>query len=240
MTGRGAAEIAASVETGVRSGALSPGSVLPPVRTLAASLGVATATVAAAYKTLRDRGVVETGGRHGTRVRARPPVAARVARRVPAPPGTLDLSTGEPAHDLLPALGPALRRLATTAAAPVGYASAGPWPELVSLAGERLAAAGVPVADAGITITSGTLDAIERLLGTRLRPGDRVGIEDPGWANLIDLVASLGRSRVPSRRSTASSVPDVTVMPASRTGTPEPASRSRASETSSGHGPAAA
>jgi DNA-binding transcriptional MocR family regulator len=51
--------------------------------------------------------------------------------------------------------------------------------------------------DAAVTITSGTLDAVERLLGTRLRPGDRVGIEDPGWANLIDLVAALGFAAVP-------------------------------------------
>ena len=67
VTGRGAAEIAASVEAGVRSDALPPGSSVPPVRTLATSLGVATATVAAAYKLLRDRGVVETAGRLGTR-----------------------------------------------------------------------------------------------------------------------------------------------------------------------------
>lgn len=181
----------------MRSDALPPGSSLPPVRTLAAELGVATATVAAAYKLLRDRGVVQTAGRLGTRVRARPPVASRVARRVPAPPGTLDLSTGEPDRALLPALGPALRQLASTAASPVGYESAGPWPPLVELARARLSADGVPAADAALTVTSGTLDAIERLLGTRLRPGDRVGIEDPGWANLIDLVAALGLHAMP-------------------------------------------
>jgi len=195
--GRSAAEIAASVEAGVRSAALAPGDALPPVRALAQRLGVATATVAAAYKGLRERGVVETAGRNGTRVRPRPPVASRVARRVPAPPGTLDLSTGEPGRNLLPTLGPALRRLAVEAAEPVGYASAGPWPELVELARERFAADGVPVTGDAITVTSGTLDAVERLLASRLRPGDRVGIEDPAWANLIDLVAALGLHPVP-------------------------------------------
>jgi len=197
IAGRGASEIAASVETGVRSGALAPGTALPSVRELAARLGVATATVAASYRALRDRGVVETAGRNGTRVRPRPPVASRLARRVAAPPGTLDLSTGEPDARLLPTIGAALRRLATTASAPAGYASAGPLPELVSLARGRFAADGLPVAGATVTVTSGTLDAVERLLGSRLRPGDRVGIEDPAWANLIDLVAALGLQPVP-------------------------------------------
>jgi DNA-binding transcriptional MocR family regulator len=165
------------------------------VRTLAGSLGVATATVAAAYRGLRERGVVQTAGRNGTRVRPRPPVASRVARRVPAPPGTLDLSTGEPDPRLLPSLGPALRRLATSAAQPVRYADAGPWPALVEVARARFAAEGVTAAD--LTVTAGTLDAVERLLASRLRPGDRVGIEDPAWANLIDLVAALGLHPVP-------------------------------------------
>lgn len=182
------------MESGVRSGALAPGELLPPVRSLASRLGVAPATVAAAYKGLRERGVVETAGRNGTRVRFRPPVASRVARRVPAPTGTRDLSTGEPDQRLLPPLGPALRRLVTVASEPVGYATE-PLPELVSVASARLAADGVPAGP--LTVTSGTLDAVERLLASALRVGDRVGIEDPSWANLIDLLAALGLQPVP-------------------------------------------
>jgi DNA-binding transcriptional MocR family regulator len=197
IAGRGAAEIASSVEAGIRAGSLSPGAVLPPVRALAEELGVAPATVAAAYKGLRQRGVVETAGRNGTRIRPRPPLVPRAARRVPAPPGTVDLSTGEPDRRLLPPLGPHLARLATHIGAPVSYVESGPWPELVEAARSRFAADGVPMRGAGVTVTSGTLDAIERLLGTRLQPGDRVGVEDPGWANLIDLVAALGLEAVP-------------------------------------------
>jgi DNA-binding transcriptional MocR family regulator len=197
IEGRGAAEIAASVEAGVRAGTIPPGALLPPVRVLATELGVAANTVAAAYKGLRQRGVVETAGRNGTRVRPRPPVAARAARRVPAPPGTVDLSTGEPARRLLPRLGPVLQRLVDAADEPIGYSGSGPWPELLAAARVRFAADGVPVEDAAMTVTSGTLDALERLLGSHLRPGDRVGVEDPGWANLIDLVAALGLEPYP-------------------------------------------
>jgi DNA-binding transcriptional MocR family regulator len=79
----------------------------------------------------------------------------------------------------------------------MGYAQAGAMPELVEAARPRLAADGVPLADAAITVTGGTLDAIERLLTVHLRPGDAVGVEDPGWANLFDLLAALGLRAVP-------------------------------------------
>ena len=70
-------------------------------------------------------------------------------------------------------------------------------PELIDAARPRLAADGVPVDGAAITVTSGTLDAIERLLTAHLRPGDAVAVEDPGWANLLDLLAALGLRPVP-------------------------------------------
>ena len=135
---------------------------------------------------------------------------------MPAPPGTLDLSTGEPSLALLPRLRGALTSVADRADEPVGYASAGPLPELVELARERLAVDGLRLGDptsgsdrgAAVTVTSGTLDAIERLLGSRLRPGDRVGIEDPGWANLIDLVAALGLEPVPMPLDDEGPTPD--------------------------------
>lgn len=191
MTGATAAEISASVETGVRTGELPPGAALPAVRALADRLNVSPATVAKAYQALRRRGLIETAGRNGTRVRPRPPVAAaRSALRLPAPPGALDLSTGEPDHRLLPALGPHLRALAAAATTPIGYADAGVLPELIDVARDRLAADGLR-ADA-LTVTGGALDGIDRLLAAHLRPGDRVAVEDPGWANLLDLIAALG------------------------------------------------
>lgn len=108
ISGRRAVEIAASVERGVGSGGLQPGQVLPPMRELAAELGVNPNTVAAAYRTLRERGVIETAGRRGSRVRPRPVTTSRDAVRIEAPEGVRDVGTGNPDPALLPPLGPAL------------------------------------------------------------------------------------------------------------------------------------
>ena len=105
LSGSTASEISASVESDVRSGALDAGDALPPVRALAADLGVSPATVAAAYQALRQRGIVETAGRNGTRVRSRPAVVGPAGCAAVARTGwSLDLSTGEPDARLLPRL----------------------------------------------------------------------------------------------------------------------------------------
>jgi DNA-binding transcriptional regulator YhcF (GntR family) len=54
----------------VRTGGLSAGDRLPTVRTLAADLGLASNTVARAYRELEEAGVLETRGRNGTFVAA--------------------------------------------------------------------------------------------------------------------------------------------------------------------------
>ncbi len=50
----------------VASGELPPGTKLPTVRALAATLGIAPNTVARAYRELEYSGVVSTRGRNGT------------------------------------------------------------------------------------------------------------------------------------------------------------------------------
>lgn len=194
FAGSTAAEIAANIEAGVRGGALPPGATLPAVRTLAGRLAVSPATVAKAYQALRQRGVVETAGRNGTRIRPRPPVATlRATARPAVPAGVRDLSAGEPDSRLLPELRPRLAAVAAHITSSGGYRAVGVLPELAELAAARLAADGVPeVRPERLTVTSGALDGIERLLTAHLRPGDPVAVEDPGWANLLDLIAALG------------------------------------------------
>jgi DNA-binding transcriptional MocR family regulator len=183
-----AREISASVEAGVRSGQLSPGDRLPPVRELAGQLGVSPTTVAAAYGDLRRRGITAGAGRAGTRIRGAPPVSSRVYLSAPA--GTRDLITGGPDPDLLPTLParPPMRPARLYAEAPVA-------PRLRRLAAEQLAADGIDATS--LIVTGGALDGIERVLATWLTPSDRVLVEDPGHAVTFDLIAAMGYTAVP-------------------------------------------
>ncbi|WP_425275952.1 GntR family transcriptional regulator, partial [Streptomyces africanus] len=104
ISGRRAAEISASIERAVGGGELPPGQLLPPMRELAEQLGVNPNTVAAAYRTLRERGVIETAGRRGSRVRAAPATTGRDHIRVDVPDGVRDVANGNPDPALLPPL----------------------------------------------------------------------------------------------------------------------------------------
>src|SRR2546430_2382014 len=108
IKGDSSVKIARSVEEEVVAGRIAAGAQLPPVRLLATHLGVAPATVASAYRTLRDRGVIVSDGRRGTRVRAVPPIAMPAA--MPLPRGVRDLADGNPDPQLLPDFAAAVRR----------------------------------------------------------------------------------------------------------------------------------
>jgi DNA-binding transcriptional MocR family regulator len=157
---------------------------LPAVRDLAVELEVSPATVAAAYRTLRQRGLVSTDRRRGTVVAAQPPL--RVPGSRPLAATTRDLAAGNPDPALLPPLGPALARLD-----PEHKLYGGPTklPRLVELAEADFAADRI---DGDIAVVGGALDGIERVLQTQLRPGDRVVVEDPSWPRITDLLLALG------------------------------------------------
>jgi DNA-binding transcriptional MocR family regulator len=166
------------------------------MRELAARLGVNPNTVAAAYRTLRERGVIETDGRRGSRVRARPATTGREYIRVEVPEGVRDVAAGNPDPALLPPLAAAFAAAAGQGdRQPVLYGEAAVEPELERIARADLDADGVP--DGPVAVTSGSLDAIERVLAAHLKPGDAVAVEDPGWGSLLDLVPALGLRTVP-------------------------------------------
>jgi DNA-binding transcriptional MocR family regulator len=186
ISGKGAKEIAASVERAIEEGSLSPGNPLPAVRRLAAELQVSPTTVAAAFADLRSRGLVMTRERSRSYVSWRPPVAGGwLGSSVPA--GARDLASGNPDPALLPNLKPFLRRMEPPSQL---YGGEPVDSELLRLAEAEFAGTGIGSDD--ITVVSGALDGIERALQAHLRPGDVVAVEDPGYAGLFALLRALG------------------------------------------------
>jgi DNA-binding transcriptional MocR family regulator len=183
---KSAAELVAGVEAAVAGGSLAPGERLPSVRSLAVEVGLSPATVAAGLAELRRRGVVVTEQRRGTRIGDRPPIG--VARApLPVPDGARDLSRGNPDPALLPDLQAALARTRLPSRL---YGEPAIVPELAALARRQFQADGVP--GESLCIVSGALDGIERVLEAHMRPGDRVAVENPGYAALFDLLRARG------------------------------------------------
>jgi DNA-binding transcriptional MocR family regulator len=181
-----AAELVRAIEAGVADGALAPGQRLPSVRHLAADLGLSPVTVAAGLAELRRRGVVLSEPRRGTRIGQGAPIGSP-RPLLPVPPGARDLSRGNPDPALLPDLANALGRCELPARL---YGEEQVLPALLELARAQLRADGVPGED--LCVVSGTMDAIERVLQAHLRPGDRVAVENPGYAALYDLLRAQG------------------------------------------------
>ncbi|MGH7857614.1 MAG: GntR family transcriptional regulator, partial [Candidatus Binatia bacterium] len=94
IRGGGASDLAASIEGAVREGRLAVGASLPTVRALARSLRLSPTTVAAAYRVLRTRGLIQARGRRGTRVSHRPPLAMPLG--APVPKHLRNLADGNP------------------------------------------------------------------------------------------------------------------------------------------------
>src|SRR5947207_4953246 len=109
ISGRTSAAIAASVERAVREGRLQPGGALPTVRALASTLSVSTSTVADAYRSLRQRGLIRTDGRRVTRIANLPSISIDWDP-LPATPGLRILANANPEPERSPAPVPARPR----------------------------------------------------------------------------------------------------------------------------------
>jgi DNA-binding transcriptional MocR family regulator len=190
ITGRSAADIAASVRALIERGALNPGDPLPPVRNLADNLGVNRNTAVAAYRQLIAAGMVVTRGRGGTHVADR----SAVAQEGFAADSVLrDVATGNPDPDLIP---DPSRVLAELAARPVLYGEPVIDPGLERWA-QAWMGADVAPPDLRLTITSGAADAVERLLAQALVRDDAVALEDPCFLTSIHTVRVGGYRAVP-------------------------------------------
>jgi DNA-binding transcriptional MocR family regulator len=191
MAVRGAAQaIALDLERRIRSGELTAGDRLPPVRALAAERDVDPGTAAAAYRLLRERGFVISDGRRGTRVAAQ--LELRPPRRRALPAGVRDLASSYVAP---PDVARALEKVAARSPRAARYEMNAKLDTLVELAQIELERGGVDASS--LAFVGGTLDALERVLQAHLRPGDRVGVEDPVFPRQVDLLRALNLQPVP-------------------------------------------
>ncbi len=187
--GRSAAKIFRDIEAAIQDGEVKRDQQLPSVRELAEQLGVNRNTVAAAYAKLRDAGLIVGSGRQGSRVVGAPFIDAY---RAPLQASARDLASGNVDSRLLPDLRPFLVKLDMP---PSGYELAENDGRLLALVKGVFEADGI--AAKSLAVTSGAMDALERALRSRLRPGDLVAMEDPCFVSALHLVRALGFRPVP-------------------------------------------
>ncbi|MFJ2955890.1 aminotransferase class I/II-fold pyridoxal phosphate-dependent enzyme [Streptomyces sp. NPDC087270] len=205
ITDPSARGIAAAMTDLIRAGDLAPGSALPTVRALAAALEVSPGTVAEAWALLRGRRTIATLGRRGSVVSGPPSVPHPVRyERVGdlGPHLTLDLAVAAPDRALLPALDGALlagartpqlndySRTAVTSA--LLDAVRGSWP----FEPEAWMAVG------------GGYEGVHLLCQALIAPGDRVAVEEPTAARLLDILESLGAQILPVACDAEGPLPD--------------------------------
>ncbi|NJP68607.1 PLP-dependent aminotransferase family protein [Streptomyces spiramenti] len=175
---------------------------LPAERELAAALAVSRTTVAAAFEALRADGFLESRRGAGSWTAVPEGHAPPSGGLDPLPPDT-DASVIDLGYAALPAPEPLLSRafedalpdLRTTTAThgdfPAGL------PALRRALAERYSAAGVPTMPEQIMVTTGAMGgvaAVRRLLAGR---GERVAVEHPSYANVLQLMRDTGTRLVP-------------------------------------------
>jgi DNA-binding transcriptional MocR family regulator len=180
--------LAHAVSRAIRDGALPPGAKLPPIRTMAAQLGLSPTTVSAGWALLARSGAIHTDGRRGTTVAdLQAPVPGRYRRALERPLDfALDLSTGIPDPKLLPSLGTALSDL-SAASVPGSYLDDPVLPGLLEVMRAQW-----PYAAEELMVVDGAMDALDLVSRSLLRFGDRVVVEHPCFPPLLDLLESIG------------------------------------------------
>jgi GntR family transcriptional regulator/MocR family aminotransferase len=217
-----AAQVAGQLRDSVTSGLLTAGDRLPSSRDLAAVLGVSRTVITGAYTQLFAEGWLE--GRHGSGTFVADVSSAVLSSpRTPFPPAppfppSRAKSTRTQALIELPAgipwvagIEPAAWRRAWRAA---GRRPAGEWPEPFGiwelrqqLAGFLRRSRGLAVTPDQILITRGVTSGLGMLTTALVRPGDRVGVEEPGYPRAREVLARAGATVVPCRVDAAGVVP---------------------------------
>lgn len=206
------------VRDAIHAGALKPGGRLPSSRDLAGRLGVARASVVAAYDQLLAEGYAEGRTGSGTFVSkdlsgvldilpTAEPAPQRPAdlRAAPftnmPPPSDQTFSNGRTLMDAraLDAWAASTRRaLRNLSPAHFGYSEPAGDARLRSAVADYLRAArGVVCEPEQVVITTGAQHAVDLSIRLLLRPGDRAWLEDPGYAFTRHALTAAGAEVVP-------------------------------------------
>jgi GntR family transcriptional regulator / MocR family aminotransferase len=207
-----AAQIAAQLREAVTSGVLLAGERLPSTRQLAADLDVSRTVVTAAYTQLFAEGWLD--GRHGsgTFVAAGTVPKDRTASdgrgggaRGAAPPGQEDVPGAGivlvPGMPWAAGIDQAAWRRAWRLA---GTRPPAAWPEPYGLTALRREVAaylrrarGFGCEPGQVLITRGVASGLALLAATLIRPGDRVGVEEPGYPSARQVLGGAGAEVIP-------------------------------------------
>lgn len=209
-------EIYRQIRHAITDGRLRPGDCLPASRDLARSLRVSRTTVTVAYDRLAGEGFLTSRIGAGTFVtnqlgptrkesrtadnegalQPRPVWDSIRLSRAFATPAEFDFRTGLPDASLFPhetwrrLLVRELRDQMATAGV---YDESGGHPRLREAIARHVGVArGVHVLAGEVTITNGAQQALDLIARALIAPGDRVAIEDPGYALPRYLFSSLG------------------------------------------------
>ncbi|MEU5978104.1 PLP-dependent aminotransferase family protein [Streptomyces sp. NPDC047315] len=175
---------------------------LPAERELALALTVSRTTVAAAYEALRAEGFLESrrGAGSWTAVPAGNPLPARGLE--PLPPEALG-SVIDLGCAALPAPEPWLTRSFQGAldelppyAHTHGDYPAG-IPVLRQMLADRYTAQGIPTMPEQIMVTTGAMGAMDALCHLFAGRGERIAVESPSYANILQLMREAGARLVP-------------------------------------------
>ena len=204
------AQIAGQLRSGIADGRLGARERMPASRALATSLGVSRTVVTAAYAQLEAEGWLE--GRPGSGTFVAP--GAPGQRPDPAPDaGPAETAAGAETTAAMIELRPGIpwaggidpaawRRAWRQAAAvpPSAWPDPRGLPELrVALAAHLRRSRGMSCGPGQILVTRGVTNGLGLLATAMLRPGDAVGVEEPGYPAARAVFAARGARIVPCR-----------------------------------------
>lgn len=190
--------LAQGIRTLLLDGRIALHTRLPAEREFAAALGISRATVTAAYDLLRESGYARSRRGAGTWTELPDGVRPTSVATPAAGDDVIDLAVAAPGaladevSAAYAAAAPDVARHAETA----GYHPYG-LPGLRAAIAERYTRRGLPTLPDQILVTAGAMQAVSLALTLLGRPGDRIMVENPSYANALAVIRRLGLRTVP-------------------------------------------